>query len=225
MPVHARAWRWLAGEDSTRRAGLPVSELLAPLPLLMIGLLVVNDWVLKPSMGGAVTGKLSDVAGLAVAPLILTAAGDLLLLIGARLGLRVDPTLRAWKLGAAIAVVAVAFVAAKLSPAVADAIAARLAGVFGHAAIVADPTDLLVLPAIVIAAYHGRKAIARIPAGRVAHVARRHRAGRPIAAPFADAVRAGASADDVAALDAAVAAWLAGGPSAPVDAALDRLRG
>ena len=226
MPaLHARAWRWLAGEDSTRRAGLPVNELLAPLPLLMIALLVVNDWVLKPAVGGVVTGKLSDVAGVAVAPLILTAVLDLSLLAAARLGLRVDPTLRAWKLAVAITITAAAFVAAKLSPAVAKAIAATLAGAFGHAAIVADPTDLLALPAIVIAAYHGRKVIARIPAGRVAHVARASRAGRPIAAPFADAVRAGAAADDVAALDGAVRAWLAGGPAAPVDAALDRLRG
>jgi hypothetical protein len=224
VSLHARAWRWLSGEDSTRRAGLPVSELLAPLPLLMLALLVVNDWVLKPSVAGAITGKLSDVAGLAVAPLILTAALDLLLAAAARLGAGVDPTLRAWKLAAAIAIVSAAFVAAKLSPAVAGAIAASLASVFGRAAIVTDPTDLLALPAIAIAGYHGRTAIARIPAGRVAHVARRHRAGRPIAAPFADAISAGAPPDEVAVLDAAVGAWLAGGPAAPVDAALARLR-
>jgi hypothetical protein len=228
VSVHSRTWRWLAGEDSTRRAGLPASELLAPMPLAMIALLVVNDWILKPlmggTMGGAVTGKLSDVAGLAVAPLILTALCDLLLLVAARLGAGVDPSLRAGKLAVAIAVTAAAFIAAKLSPAAAAAIASPLAAIFGRAAIVADPTDLLALPAIALAAYHGRAAIARIPSGRVAHVVRRHRADRPVEAPFADAIRAGADAEDVAALDAAVRAWLAGGPPAPVDAALERLR-
>ena len=42
-----------------------------PLTLVCVGLLVINDWVLKPRYHGFVTGKLSDIAGLTFAPLIL----------------------------------------------------------------------------------------------------------------------------------------------------------
>jgi hypothetical protein len=222
---HARAWRALAGEDGPGRPALPISELLAPLPLLMLALLALNDWALKPSSApGWLTGKLSDVAGLALFPLIVTAVGDLVLLGASRAGLRVDATLRAGKLAAAIAVTAIGFTAVKLSPAIAHAVAAILAVPFGRATIVADPTDLLALPALAVAAWQGRAAIARIPPGRLDHAVRAHRAGRPIAAPFADAIRAGADPGAVAALDTAVTAWLAGGHAGAVSDALARLR-
>ena len=44
------------------------------LTLAAVLLLVVNDWVLKPRFHDAVTGKLSDLAGLAFAPVLLSAS-------------------------------------------------------------------------------------------------------------------------------------------------------
>jgi hypothetical protein len=44
-----------------------------PLTLLCGFLLVLNDWVLKRHWHGGRVGKLSDLAGLAFAPVILTA--------------------------------------------------------------------------------------------------------------------------------------------------------
>jgi hypothetical protein len=215
-----RAWRWLAGDEGPGHPALPVSELLAPVPLAAALVLAGNDWLLKPSAApGWLTGKLSDVAGLAVAPLIATAVIDLVLYAAFRLGARVDFTLRAWKLAAAIAVVGATFAATKLSPAAAAAVAAALAAVTGRAAIVADPTDLLALPALAVAAWQGRRALARGAAGRLAWAAR-----TGASAPYADAARAGGDPAAAAALDAAVAAWRAGGPADAVRAALQRLR-
>jgi hypothetical protein len=214
--VHARAWRWLAGDEAPGRPALPISELLAPVPLLAALILTGNVWLLKPSSApGWLTGKLSDVAGLVVAPLLLTALVDLALHAAARLGARVDDTLRAWKLAAAIALVAIGFAATKLWPAAADLVAGALASLLGRAAIVADPTDLAALPALAIAAWQGRAALARGAAGRLAWAAR-----TGATAPYADAVRAGA---DPAAVDALHAA-IAGGDPAAVTAGLHRLR-
>jgi hypothetical protein len=68
---------------------------------------------------------------------------------------------------------------------------------------------------------HGRATIARGAYGRLAYAKRRrHR----LASPFGDAAACGADPETVAALDTAVATWLDGGPPAPVDAALGRLR-
>jgi hypothetical protein len=48
----------------------PGDALLHPLTLAMLALWVLNDHVLKQAVGGFVTGKLSDIAGLAVFPLL-----------------------------------------------------------------------------------------------------------------------------------------------------------
>jgi hypothetical protein len=212
----SRVRRWLAGDEGPGQPALPVSELLAPVPLLAALVLAGNDWLLKPSAApGWLTGKLSDVAGLAVAPLIATAIGDLVLYAAFRLGARVDFTLRAWKLAAAIALVGAVFAATKLSPAAAGAVAAALAALTGRAVIVVDPTDLATLPALAVAAWQGRRALARGAAGRLAWATR-----TGAAAPYADAVRAGADPAAVAALHAALAA----GDPAAVRAALALLR-
>ena len=53
-------------------ADLPIGEALHPVALIAVVVLVVNDWVLKPSSVPAwLTGKLSDVSGLVFAPLVL----------------------------------------------------------------------------------------------------------------------------------------------------------
>lgn len=220
MSVHTRAWRMLAGDDGPDRPGLPLAELLAPLPLLLVVVLVVNDWVIKPSDAPRwLAGKLSDFAGLAVFPLVATAAFDGALAAVARLGARVDPTLRRWKLAAAIALTGGVFAAMKLSPQVAAQVAALLGRAFGHAEVMPDPTDLLALPALAFAWWHGRRTIARGAYGRLAWARR----ARPTA-PFADAAACGADPAAVAALDGATRAWLDGGPAEPVRTALAELR-
>ena len=54
--------------DGTRRA---LRALGHPLSVAALVLLALNDHVLKQAWPGFVTGKLSDVAGLVVAPLVL----------------------------------------------------------------------------------------------------------------------------------------------------------
>lgn len=221
---HARLWRVLAGEDRATRPGLPWAEALAPLTMLALNVLVLNDWVLKPAMGGWLTGKLSDVAGVLAAPLVATAALDCALWGAARLGARVDWTLRRWKLAAAIALCAAGVCAVKLSSGAARAFEDALGAIGFDAHVVVDPTDLLALPALALTWWVGRRAIARGAHGRVAWIAARHRRGEATPRAFADAVACGADPAAVAALEAAVDAWLAGGPAGAVDDALARLR-
>lgn len=103
-----------------------------------LGLLALNDHVLKGSgaLPGALTGKLSDVAGMVAAPVLAAA------LLGAR-------TRRS--VAGAFTLVAAGFAAIKVSHA-ASALylgALALAGVHGHNAV--DPTDLLALAALPLA--------------------------------------------------------------------------
>ncbi len=188
-------------------------------------LLVVNDWVLKPSEAPRwLTGKLSDVAGLAVFPLIVTASIDVALAGISRLGARVDFSLRRWKLATACGATALVFAAMKLSPAIARMVEDATTIVLGRSNVMLDPTDLFALPAIVVAWWQGRAAIARGSYGRLAVARRAHAAGVPLAAVYADAEACGATAADVRALEDATRSWLAGGPDDPVTTALARLR-
>jgi hypothetical protein len=215
--------RLLAGEDGPGRRALPVGELLHPVPLAAAALLVLNDRWLKGAdlLPAAVTGKLSDLAGLLFFPLLLTAGADLVLLAAARLGARVDFSLRRWKLSAAVALTAAAFAAVKLSPAAADA-AANLLGALGlPSRIVADPTDLVALPVLALAGWLGVREIARVPLGRLEVL---QRAGRDPAPGLADVAACGAPRVQVAALAAALADYFAGGDAAPAEAALRSIR-
>jgi hypothetical protein len=215
------ARRWLAGDDGAARTGLPVAELLAPLPLVALAALVVNDWLLKGSSAPEwLTGKLSDVAGLFVFPLIATAAFDLVLYAIARAGVPVDFTLRRWKLAATIAFTVVVFGAMKIFPDAAAWVARALGAVFGRARVEVDPTDLGALVVLAGTWWYGRRTIARGSYGRVELARRRHAAGRPLAAPFDDARRCGADPAIVDELERALAA----DDSAAIDAALAKLR-
>ena len=126
-----------------------------PVTLAAILVLVVNDWALKPRFAGAVTGKLSDVAGLVFAPLVLSAAIGLVLALAARLGARVDPRLTHRRLVACIAVTGASFAAVKLSPAAALVFVRALSLVGFHAHIALDRTDLFALPALAVAYWIG----------------------------------------------------------------------
>lgn len=136
---------------STRRPHA-ASVLLHPLWLASLATLALNDHVLKGSalLPDVVTGKLSDVAGMIVAPALLAAA----------LGVR---SRRGWSI-AHVAVLAV-FAAIKLSPPCA-ALWSALMGGFGFAwIIVVDPTDLLVaVPALVLGERVLRGALVAAPA-------------------------------------------------------------
>lgn len=109
-----------------------LAVLCHPLFLGALALLIVNDHALKGAriLPGVVTGKLSDLAGLIVAPILLTA------MLGAR-------SRRARMM--AFALVVVPFVAIKLSASAAELAAHALtaAGIRSH--IWQDPTDLIAL--------------------------------------------------------------------------------
>ena len=159
-----RLRRALRGADRGETPGLPVGEAMHPLTLLAVLVLVVNDWVLKPAfhdssaLGELVTGKLSDVAGLVFAPVVLSAAIGLVLALVARLGSRpaIDPYLTRRRLGVCIAATGLTFAAVKLSPDAADALARALSHVGRRASIMADRTDLLALPSLLVAYWIGR---------------------------------------------------------------------
>lgn len=134
--------------------------------LVALVLLVVNDWLLKPQLrhvpwAHGITGKLSDVAGLAAAPVILTALVGLLLLTARKLGVRVDPFLTRRRLILAIVATGGGFAVVKLSATAAAWFVALLAHV-RPAAVLVDATDLLCLPALVIAWLVGRDELHRL---------------------------------------------------------------
>ncbi len=217
MQLAARARRLLAGDDGAARAGLPANELLAPLPLAAMVVLVVNDWVLKPSDAPRwLVGKLSDVSGLFAFPLVATAALDLFLYALARLGANVDCTLRRWKLATMIALTGALFASIKIWPEAASAFARAVGFVFGRGRVELDPTDLFALVMLGGSWWYGRRTIARVAYGRVA-LARRRKDARV----FDDAVACGADPALVKQLERAVDS----GDDAAIDAALVALRG
>ena len=152
----------------------PADGLLNPVALAAVLLLVVNDHFLKAQWPGTVTGKLSDFAGLAFFPLVLLGFWEVALALARRWS---GPRLRT--LVAATTLTAVAFIAVKTTAAGASAfglvlafgqwLPAALGGVvtgraaaMGAAAPVAqDPTDLVALPALLVALFIGRRRLAR----------------------------------------------------------------
>jgi hypothetical protein len=178
-----------------------------PVTLAAVALLVVNDWVIKPHWHGSglartlVAGKLSDLAGLTFAPVVLTAAIGLVLALAARLGARIDPSLTRRRLLACIAATGAGFIAVKVSPAAADAVVSALSHLGRPASIYLDRTDLLTLPALAIAYWIGRDELRRVPLGKPAAI---HRLARPAAPALADARWAGADTQE---LGSAIDAW------------------
>src|ERR687898_3548159 len=104
-----------------------------PGSVLALVLLVLNDHVLKQAWPGWVTGKLSDVAGLVVAPLLLAA---LLAVARARRPVAI-----------AVVVTGLGFTFCKTSD-IGAAATSSVWSVFGTPTMIrADVTDLLALPA------------------------------------------------------------------------------
>jgi hypothetical protein len=203
--IFERLRRALRGVDHAEAPALPLGEALHPVTLAAVVALVVNDWVLKPRLGpGLVTGKLSDLAGLSFAPVVLSAAIGLVLHLAARLGARVDPSLSRARLIACIVATGAVFAAVKLDPSAARVLAALISQLGRPAAIYLDPTDLLCLPALALAAWIGRDELRRVPLGRPAAI---HRLARPADPALADVRWAGAPIDRTAALATAIDAW------------------
>jgi hypothetical protein len=172
-----------------------------PVTLVAVAVLLVNDWVLKRHWHGGLVGKLSDVAGLAFAPVVLTAAVGLVLALAARLGAHIDPSLTRRRLLACIAATGACFAAVKLSPDAAELLARALSLLGRPAQIYLDRWDLLTLPALAIAYWIGRDELRRIPLGKPAAI---HRLGRPAHPALIDSHIAGA---DTRALADAIDAW------------------
>lgn len=131
MPAAQTAIRWVAH----------------PLTVAAAFVLLVNDHVLKAAFPGPVTGKLSDFAGLAAAPALL----------GLALGLiapRVSPS---WPAAVALAATGAGFAWVKASQAGAEAASAAWSVVNDPSVILADPTDLIALPALGLAWWAWRR--------------------------------------------------------------------
>lgn len=158
--------------------------LLHPVVLLAIGVLLVNDHVLKAAWPGVVTGKLSDFAGLLFFPLFLQAVWE----VGAAAVGRGGQPSRTVLVGAIVAT-GTAFAAIQLVPMATDGYRhglgllqwlaglplAILTGQPGHGPVPAqltpDPTDLLALAVLPLVYLIGRRrcpAPARRASGRPA---------------------------------------------------------
>ncbi|MCU0698186.1 MAG: hypothetical protein MUC96_16905 [Myxococcaceae bacterium] len=125
-------------------------EFFAPLPLLSMVVLAVNDHVLKARFHNALTGKLSDVAGCFALPLFIAA-----LLAG-----WLAPARRAL-VGAVVTVLL--FGAIKSSQAASDALMdaltplAHALGLGARLHVIADPSDLVALVMVPLALAWARR--------------------------------------------------------------------
>ncbi|SDZ20693.1 Catechol 2,3-dioxygenase [Amycolatopsis xylanica] len=150
------------------RTGVFLRWVAHPLTIGATAVLLLNDHVFKQAWPGLVTGKLSDVAGLVVAPPVL----------GLLLGLFL-----ADRIGAAVAVVltGAGFAVVKLTSAGAEAASAVWSGINGPSVVLADSSDLVALPALGLAWWAWRQAASAppLPDGLV------FRARVVVAVPFA----------------------------------------
>lgn len=148
----------------------PGDFLLVPLALGSVALLILNDWVVKARWPGVVSGKLSDVAGMVFFPLLLVALAELAI---ALLGRPWFASTRAFVLSAAV--VGLVFAATKTVGPVrtADEWALGQLRWLPHAAwsavmgdspgpavrprVVADASDLLAVPFVLVAVWIGHR--------------------------------------------------------------------
>ena len=126
-----------------------------PATVLATVLLVLNDHLLKAAAPGPLTGKLSDVVGLVMAPAVVAVA-----LTTIRVPARVAAPL-------ACGLVGLGFAAVKASPVVATCASAVWSLVNGPSTVEADGTDLLALPALGLAWLVWRHARTRPPRDRL----------------------------------------------------------
>lgn len=139
------------------------APLLHPLALFAVAVMALNDHVLKQSSPSALTGKLSDFAGLLFFPLLLLGAWSLL-------AGPAKPAREPARLWSCIAVSALVFTAIQLNPWAGSAFAWSLGALqwpihwllgpgsapLQPVAHTADPTDLWALPSLGVAAWLAR---------------------------------------------------------------------
>jgi hypothetical protein len=136
-----------------RGARTAIGWVAHPGTIAAAAILMINDRLLKYLWPGAVTGKLSDVVGLVVAPALL----------GLALGLavpRCSPRALAWL---SLAIVGAGFSLVKTTDAGAAVASAGWSAVAGPSYILKDPTDLIALPALVLAWLVWRRAARGAP--------------------------------------------------------------
>ena len=155
--------------------GGAAAALTHPLALVALGLLLLNDHVLKASMPGRLSGKLSDFCGVLLLPLWLTAGGEW---VAARLGVISTVTPRRL-LTANLALTALVFGGMQLLPAIEGLYTHglglarwpfRALGALGSGAALppwapvrstADPTDLVALVMLPIAPWLAARSVVR----------------------------------------------------------------
>jgi hypothetical protein len=139
-----------------RHRAAVLTWLAHPVTVLALALLALNDHVLKAVYPGPVTGKVSDLAGLLVAPPVLAMV--------AVLAIRRLPA--AVAAHGALVAVGVGFALTKAYPAGAAAASALWSLVHGPSVILADRTDLAALPILAVAAWFAGRARRRPDPGR-----------------------------------------------------------
>ncbi|MCJ0904563.1 hypothetical protein [Rhodococcus sp. ARC_M6] len=147
----------------------PGDLLLRPLALISVAVVLINDHVLKDAFGNVLTGKLSDIAGVFLFPILLLSVLEV-----ARRTL-VGTGAIAWS----VAVTGIGFAAVKLIPVVGDAYeytigflrwAARgFSGEFAPILVYRDPSDLWVLPILIASYFVITRNRTRAPEGAVEH--------------------------------------------------------
>ncbi|MFS8096897.1 hypothetical protein LFM09_07110 [Lentzea alba] len=150
------------------RAGVFLRWVAHPLTVGATAVLLLNDHVFKQAWPGLVTGKLSDFAGLVVAPAVLGLLSGLF---------------RFGRIGAAAATLltGAGFAWVKLTSIGAEVASAAWSVVNGPSVILADPTDLVALPALGLAWWAWRRVADAPPLpDRLAH-----RVRVVVALPFA----------------------------------------
>ncbi|MET8039975.1 hypothetical protein ABZU25_03800 [Micromonospora sp. NPDC005215] len=150
--------------SEARHDGAPttLSWLCHPTTVLALVLLLVNDHVLKPALPGLLTGKLSDVAGLVLAPPLVAV---LLTLLVPRLPARAAALAGLVAVGAGFALVKSSGYAAELASSAWTVLA-------GPSLVRADWTDLLTLPALGLALWSWTRSRRRPVRQRTARLVR-----------------------------------------------------
>lgn len=125
---------------------LGIGYLVHPIPLAAVALLALNDHFLKVNYPSYLTGKLSDLAGVFVFPILLCALWNLSLnLVSAARSLKHFQWITLRQATVAIAVTDMIFVGVKIGPAIRD-VYVRAMGVIGFPShVTPDVTDLIAL--------------------------------------------------------------------------------
>ena len=121
--------------------------LIHPVTVAAAAVLIINDHVLKGWFYGPLTGKLSDIAGLVLAPAVLC-------LVITLCRSRTPPRTAA---ALAVAATAAGFVAVKTTEQAAMFASQAWTAVAGPSLVLRDPTDLVALPALALAYWTARR--------------------------------------------------------------------